>query len=382
MVFLSAATRILRGVCLSGLCCCVSDRCAHRVLPHPTNEIGPNRNPINPTQESDMTRRTRWTCMTNIFALLALSAAAGVAQAAEQPYPTRPIRLIVPFSPGGGSDALARIISPMLSSTMGQTWVVDNRVGAGGNLAAEMVARANPDGHTVFLGLSTIQTVNPILYKLSFSMEKDLQPITMLATNDHILVVHPSVPARTLKEFIALAKQKPGGFNYASAGAGSSLHLAMELLMKRVGIDMVHVPYKGGGPAAIAVLAGQPQVMLGTISSTNPYIAAGRLRALANTAAKRAKVLPDLPTVAESGYPGFEFIAWFALFVPSETPKAIVEHIRNESLKALQDAGVQSAMARQGLDPESSTPAELAARVKTETAMWSRVIKDAGIRLE
>ena len=315
-------------------------------------------------------------------ALVAALGFASLAQAGESPYPNRPIRLLVPFAPGGGSDALARIFSPKLSNAMGQTWVVDNRTGAGGNVAAEMVARANPDGHTVFLGLNTIQTVNPILYKLPFNMEKDLRPVTMLATNDHILVVHPSLPAKTLKEFVSLAKQKPGALNYASAGVGSSLHLAMELLNKRVGIEMVHVAYKGGGPAATAVLAGQPQVMLGTISSTNPHIAAGRLRALANTAAKRAKVLPDLPTVAESGYPGFEFIAWFALFVPGSTPQPIVERIRTESLKALQDPDVQSAMARQGLDPESSTPVELAARVRSETAMWATVIKEAGIRLE
>lgn len=310
-----------------------------------------------------------------------LSAAAGTEQAAGATYPNRPVKLIVPFAPGGASDALARIISSKLSETMGQTWIVENRGGAGGNLAAERSANAAPDGYTVFLGLNTIQAVNPTLYKLSFNMAERLEAVTMLATADHILIVHPSVPANTLEEFIALAKQKPGYFSYASAGVGSSLHLAMELFMKRVGIEMVHVPFKGGGPAAAAVLSGQPQVMLGTISSTISYLKAGRIRPLANTATKRASLLPDVPTVAESGYPGFEFIAWFAFLVPSGTPKAIMQRIRGESIKALKDPGVQTAMARLGLEPESSTSEELAARIKMETIMWSRVIKDANIRL-
>ena len=310
-----------------------------------------------------------------------LSAAAGTAQAAGASYPNRPVKVIVPFAPGGASDALARIVSSKLSDTMGQTWIVENLGGAGGNLAAERAANAAPDGYTVFLGLNTIQTVNPTLYKLSFNMAERLEAVTMLATADHILIVNPSVPAKTLEEFIALAKQKPGYFNYASAGVGSSLHLAMELFMKRTGIEMVHIPFKGGGPAAAAVLSGQTQVMLGTISSTIPYLKAGRIRPLANTAAKRASLLPDVPTVAESGYPGFEFIAWFAFLVPRGTPKVIIQRIRSESIKALKDPDVQTAMARLGLEPDSSTPEELAARIKMETIMWTRVIKDADIRL-
>ena len=318
----------------------------------------------------------------NTLPVLAFCAVAGVAQTAEPAYPTRPIRLVVPWPPGGAADALARSISPNLSDAMGWNWIVDNRGGAAGNLGAELVARANPDGHTVLQALDTSLTANPSLYKLPFSVEKDLQPVTLLATIEFILVVHPSMPAKTLKEFIALAKQKPGTLNYASGGVGGALHLSAELLKKRAGIDVVHVPYKGGGPAAAAVLAGETQVMVGSVASAIAFVTAGRLRALASTGPKRSKLLPELPTVAESGYPGFEVVLWNALLVPAATPKNIVARIRNEALKAVQQAEVQTAMARLGMDPMTSTPAELAARIKTETGIWAGIIKDAGIRAE
>jgi tripartite-type tricarboxylate transporter receptor subunit TctC len=315
-------------------------------------------------------------------ALLVVCAAAGVAQAAEPAYPTRAIRLVVPAPPGGGLDGLSRIIAPKLGEALGQTWVVDNRGGAAGNLAAEIVARASPDGHTVFMALSTHVTANPILYKLPFSAEKDLQPVTMLAMQDHVVVVHPSVQAKTFKDFVALARQKPGALNYASAGAGTPLHLGVELLKKRAGIDIVHVAYKGGGPAAAAVLAGETQMLMGSPVSTIQLISAGRLRALASTGPKRSRLLPELPTVGESGYPGFEVTVWYGLFVPGATPTRVVERLRNEAHKALQQADVRTSIARLGMDPETTTPAELAARIKTETAMWAGVIKDAGIRVE
>jgi tripartite-type tricarboxylate transporter receptor subunit TctC len=297
-------------------------------------------------------------------------------------YPARPVRLLVPFAPGGGADTLARIITPKLSDAMGQTWIVDNRGGAGGNLAAELVANANPDGQTVFMGFSTVLTVNPSLYKLAFNVQKDLQPVTLLATAQYILVVHPSVQATSVKELVALAKAKPKSLNYASAGVGSPLHLAAELFKKRAGIDMVHIAYKGGGPAAAALLAGQVQVLFGSVASTLPHVKSGRLRALATTGAQRSKVAPDLPTIAESGYPGYEVGSWYAFVVPAGTPKAIVERIRNETIKALAHTDVQQAMARQGLEPETSTPAQLAERIKRETATWAGVIKDAGIKAQ
>ena len=297
-------------------------------------------------------------------------------------YPSRPVRLLVPFAPGGGADTLARIVTPKLSDAMGQTWIVDNRSGAAGNLAAELVANANPDGHTVFMGFSTVLTVNPSLYKLGFDVRKDFKPVTLLATAQYILVVHPSVQASTLKDLVALAKARPGSLNYASAGVGSPLHLAAELLKKGAGIDMVHVAYKGGGPAAAAVLAGEAQVLFGSVASSIPNVKSGRLRALATTGARRSKVAPELPTIAESGYPDFEVGSWYALLVPAATPNAIAERIRTEAVKALAHPDVQQAMARQGLEPETGTAAELAARIERETALWAAVIKEAGIKAQ
>ena len=312
-----------------------------------------------------------------VAACMSLSAAA-----ADDNYPTRPVRLLVPFAPGGGADALSRIITPKMHDALGQAWVVDNRGGAAGNIAAETVAKAAPDGYTALMGFSTVLTVNPSLYKLPYSVTKDLQPVTLLATAQYILVIHPSVAATNLKDFIALAKQKPGSLNYASAGVGSPLHLAAELFKKRAGIDMAHLAYKGGGPAAVAVLAGEAQVLFASVASSIPQVKAGKLKALATTGTKRSKVVPDLPTIAESGFPGFDVSTWYALLVPARTSAAIVNKIRGAALKAVALPDVQEAMSRQGLDVETSTPQELAARMSAETAVWAGVIKDAGIKAE
>ena len=312
-----------------------------------------------------------------VAACMSLSAAA-----ADDNYPTRPVRLLVPFAPGGGADALSRIITPKMHDALGQAWVVDNRGGAAGNIAAETVAKAAPDGYTALMGFSTVLTANPSLYKLPYSVTKDLQPVTLLATAQYILVIHPSVAATNLKDFIALAKQKPGSLNYASAGVGSPLHLAAELFKKRAGIDMAHLAYKGGGPAAVAVLAGEAQVLFASVASSIPQVKAGKLKALATTGTKRSKVVPDLPTIAESGFPGFDVSTWYALLVPARTSAAIVNKIRGAAIKAVALPDVQEAMSRQGLDVETSTPQELAARMSAETAMWAGVIKDAGIKAE
>ena len=301
---------------------------------------------------------------------------------AADAYPARPIRLLVPFAPGGGADTLARIITPRMHDAMGQAWVVDNRGGAAGNLAAEIVARAAPDGYTALMGFSTVLTVNPSLYKLPFSMEKDLQPVTLLATAQYILVVHSSVAANSLKEFIALAKTKTGGYNYASAGVGSPLHLSAELFQKRTGVRMAHIAYKGGGPAAASVLGGETQVLFGSVASSLPHVKSGRLKALATTGAKRTKVAPELPTMAEQGFPGFDVSSWYALLLPAKTPTTIVNRLHAEAVKALGAAEVQQAMSRQGLEAETSTPRELAARMAAETTVWAAVIKDAGIQAE
>lgn len=327
-------------------------------------------------------KHARSSRITSTIALLGFCIAAGAAPAADSAYPTRPVRLVVPFAPGGGVDATARIVTPKLSEFMGQNWVVDNRTGAAGNIASEIVARANPDGHTVLLALDTQLTANPSLYKLPFDVEKDLQPVVILAVSDQIVVVHPGVPARTLKEFVALAKQKPGALRHGSAGVGSSNHLAAELFKKVTGIDAVHVPYKGAGPAIAAILAGEIQMNVSSTASTIGHIQAGRLRALASTGLKRGKALPDLPTVAESGYPGFEAIQWYGLVVPGATPKDIVARIHKASLKALQNAEVRAAMDRLGLEQEPGTPEDLRVRIKKETMKWGSIIKEAGIRVQ
>ncbi|MGQ0751098.1 MAG: Bug family tripartite tricarboxylate transporter substrate binding protein [Betaproteobacteria bacterium] len=329
-----------------------------------------------------MMNRVRPSRITHAIALLGFCIVASVAQAASSAYPTRPVRLVVPFAPGGGVDATARIVAPKLSESMGQNWVVDNRTGAAGNIASEIVARANPDGHTVLLALDTQLTANPSLYNMPFNVEKDLQPVVILAVSDQIVVVHPGVAAKTLKEFIALAKQKPGALRHGSAGVGSSNHLAAELFKRVTGLDMVHVPYKGAGPAAAAILAGEIQMNISSTASTIGHIKAGRLRALASTGLKRGKALPDLPTVAESGYPGFEAIQWYGLVVPGATPKGIVARIHKDSLKALQNAEVRASMERLGLEQGPSTPDELRARIRKETAKWAAIIKDAGIHVQ
>ena len=316
------------------------------------------------------------------LAAFALGAASVPLHAAEPAYPARPVRLVIGFGVGGGVDMLARTIAPKLSEAMGHTWVVDNRTGASGNLSSEIAARANPDGHTVLLTLNTQLTANPSLYKLPFNVQRDLQPITSLGASDQIIVVHPSVPAATLKEFIALAKQKPGVLNYASTGIGSVDHLGTELLNKRAGIKLVHVTYKGGGQAAAALLANEVQVRIGAAASTIPTVQGGRLRALAIASGKRSKLLPDLPTVAELGYPGFEVNVWYALFAPSGTPSGIIERIRTETIKALQAADVQTQLDRAGVNPQTSTPAELAKRIRAETEVLAALIKELDLRVQ
>jgi tripartite-type tricarboxylate transporter receptor subunit TctC len=312
--------------------------------------------------------------------------ACAVAVAAETtaPYPARPIRLVVGFPPGGASDALARILAPKLSEFQGVQWVIDNRGGAGGNIATEIVARAPSDGYTLLLGLNTSLVVNPALYgKLPFDVIRDLQPIAMLAGQDHVVVVHAaSVPVSSIKDLVALAKSKPGSLNYSSSGIGSTPHMGAELFKSRSGVNLTHVPYKGGGPAAAAVLGGEAHVMFGTVASLLPHAKSGRLRALATTSAKRSPLTPDLPTIAESGFPGFEMTAWFGLLSPAKSPADIVKLLHAETIKALALPDVQEALSRQGFESTPGSPGELAARIREETQTWAKVVKSAGIRAE
>ena len=304
--------------------------------------------------------------------------------AAQPDYPARPVRLIVPFAPGGGTDAVARVIAPRFTSQTGQSWIVDNRPAAGGNVGMEMAATAQPDGYTVLLGVNAPLTTNVTLYpNLAYNVMRDFQPITKITSAMHMVVVHPSVTAGTLSEFIAVAKKNPGRLNYASAGSGSTIHMAAEMFKYRVGIDLVHVAYKGGGPAALAVLGGEVQVLFGSLASTVAHVRAGKLKAFAVTGLKRASAVPDVPTVAESGYPGFEVATWFALLVPAKTPAVVVKRIYDETLRITKIPEVQEAFARQGFEAETSASyGELTNIIKEETATWAKVIKAAGIKLE
>ncbi len=297
-------------------------------------------------------------------------------------YPSRPIRFLLPFAPGGSADVIGRVLSPKLSEAMGQQWVVDNRGGAAGNIAAETTARAAPDGHTVFLGLSTIVTANPALYKLSFSMEKDLQPVTTLTMSQYIFVLNPGVPANNIKELIALAKQKPRSLNFSSGGVGSPLHLAVELFQRRAGIEMVHVPFKSGGAATTAVVAGEVQLAASSIASSIQMVKAGRIKAIATTGSRRSPVAPELPTLIEAGFPGLDISSWYGLLVPAGTPAAIVARIRDEVIKVVQAPDTRQMLTGQGLQVETSTPQEFAARIRADTKTWADVIKSAGIKAE
>ena len=311
----------------------------------------------------------------------ALLVPAGVA-VAERPYPDKPIRLVLPFPPGGGTDALARALAPKLTERMGQTLVVDNRAGAAGNISSEIVARAAADGYTLLFTFANMLTVNPLLYKLPFDVVRDFAPITQLGTAQFFLVLHPSVPARSVKELIALAREKPGQLNYASSGPGAPLHLAAELFKQRAGVDIVHVPYKGGGPAAAAVLGGEAQILFGSVASTMPQVKAGKLRALATTGGKRSALMPELPTIAESGFPGYDVSGWDGVLAPAGTPRVIIVRLHHEFVTALQMPDTREFFSRVGYEVSGTTPEELAQIITKETAMWAKVIKSSGIRVE
>lgn len=316
-------------------------------------------------------------------AAVAAGFSAPLAMAAEA-WPQRPVRVVVPFPPGGGADTAARIITPRLSDSTGQQWVVDNRGGAAGNIATGIVASAAPDGHTVLLGFATALTVNPTLYpKLSLDIQRILVPVTKFASAQYVLVVHPTVKAQTIHELITLAKASPGKLNYSSAGVGSPLHLAAEMFKFRAGVDIVNVNYKGGGPAAAALLAGEVQMLFGSVPSTLPHVRSGKLRALAATGPKRLPIAPDMPTVAESGFPGFAVTAWYGVLAPAGTPKGIVSRMFDETVRSVSSKEVVDALGRLGLEVETSaTPAAFSQEIQTETADWAKVIKAANIRAE
>jgi len=296
-------------------------------------------------------------------------------------YPARPIRMVVGFAPGGGTDTTARAMAQKLTQALGQQIVVDNRPGAAGNIATDLVAKSNPDGYTILMGTIAALAINPSLYgKLPFDPQKDLAPVTRAVDSTNILVLHPSVPAKSVKELIALAKSKPGQLNYGSSGVGGAGHLAGELFNTMAGIRMVHVPYKGGGPAMVDLLAGNINLIFATAASSIGHINAGKIRALAVTTAKRSGLVPDLPTIAEAGLPGFEANNWYGVLVPAKTPRPIINRLNKDITAVLNMADIKEFLFKQGLDAAPSTPEAFGAYIKSEAEKWAKVVKASGAK--
>ncbi len=301
---------------------------------------------------------------------------------AQQNYPSRPIRLVAPFAPGGSVDTLARTMSNRLGEALRQQVVVDNRAGGNGNLGMEIVAHAPPDGYTIVLGYIANLGIGPSLYKLPFDPIKDFAPITQVASSPNILVVHPSVPVKTFKEFIAYVKANPKKINFASSAVASLGHLTGELLNRTAGIDMVHVPYKGSGQAVIDLVGGQIQSMFSGMSSVMPHIKAGRLRALAVTGAQRSPAVPDIPTIAESGFPGFEADSWYGVLAPAHTPRPIVNRLHDDIVRVLAMPEVKERLNSVGFELVGSSPDEFAAYIKSEIPKWAKIVKISGAKAD
>jgi tripartite-type tricarboxylate transporter receptor subunit TctC len=313
----------------------------------------------------------------------ALAAALPLALAAQQNFPTRPVTLTVGFAPGGGTDTAARVIAKKLTENIGQAVVVENKAGAGGNIAAEDIANAPPDGYKIHLTSVGPMTVAPAMTKdLRYDPRRDIAPITMGVVFPNVMVVHPGVPAKTLAEWVALAKKEPGKHTYGSSGIGGAGHLSGELFNQAAKVDILHVPYKGGGPAMTDLLGGRIDMYIAVPSTAQSHIEAGRIRALATTGAKRTATMPDVPTVAEQGYPGFEATNWYAFVAPGKTPKAIIDFWNRELVKALKDPDVNKELAKHGLEPQPGTPEELAKYMAAETEKWGRVVREAKITAE
>jgi len=314
-------------------------------------------------------------------ALLALAALAG--PAAAQPYPVRPIRMIIGFPPGGGTDIVGRIVGQRLSEVLGQQVLPDNRGGASGQIAAELTAKAPPDGYTVMMAhiaaISILPTLTP---KLPYDPQKAFAPISLVAIGPNFLVVHPSVPARSVKELVALAKARPGQLHYASPGAGTVQHLAAELFKLQAKVDMLHVPYKGSGQSIVDLVAGHVHLNFDSVPPVLPHVRSGRLRALAVTSEKRFSILPDIPTVNESGVPGFDLSTWWGLVAPAAVSREIIARLQAETVKVLREPGVKEKIAFAGADTVGNTAEEFGAFIRNERAKYARIVKDANIKLE
>jgi tripartite-type tricarboxylate transporter receptor subunit TctC len=314
--------------------------------------------------------------------LVVMAAAAATASVASEPaYPSKPIRMLVGFSPGGGTDVAARIIGKKLAEAWNQQIVIDNRAGAGGLVAFEMTAKANPDGYTLLATSPSFAIQPSIAAKLPFDPIRDFAPITLATSAPYLLVLHPGVEARSVKELIDLAKANPGKLNYASGGIGSAQHLTAELFRLMAGIHIVHVPYKGA-VSVPDVIAGRIQMLFSGVPQALPHVQAGRLRALAVTTPARSPAVPEVPTVAEAGVPGFEVTVWYGILATGRTPKPIIDRLNGGIVKALQSADVRQQLTSLGLEPVGSTAGQFGAKIRTEMAQWAKVVKQAGIKAE
>jgi tripartite-type tricarboxylate transporter receptor subunit TctC len=308
--------------------------------------------------------------------------APAAAQRNADTYPDRPLRFIVPFAPGGGNDILARAVGAKLTEAWGQQVVIDNRGGAGGNIAGELAARSVPDGYTLFM-LNSANLIAPSLYrKLAYDPSRDFAPVTLIASSAFVIVLHPDVPVRSVNELIALAKAKPGTLTFASGGNGAATHLAAEQLAQVAGIKLVHVPYKGAGPAFVDLLAGQVTMYFSSLPPAVPHVKAGRVRALAVTSARRARALPDLPTVMEAGVPDYEATVTYGMVTTAKTPAAIIGKLHAQTVRVLNLPDVRERLAGQGADLVAGTPAEYRRDIELELARWARVVKASGARAD
>jgi tripartite-type tricarboxylate transporter receptor subunit TctC len=316
----------------------------------------------------------------------AVSIAAGVFVAAApvcaQGYPSRALRIVVPSSAGSGADFSARLISQPLGERLGQQVVVENRAGAATMIGTELVVKSPPDGHTVLLGVGTLATSPSMYKKVPYDAQRDLAPITQMATVANVLVVHPSLPVRSVKDLVALAKTRPGEIAFASSGTGTNPHLSMELLLFMTGTRMLHVPYKGPTPGMIDLLAGRVSAMSTSITASLPHVRAGRLRMLGVTTARRAAAMPDVPTIAEGGVPGYEAVQWWGLLVPAATPAEIVARLHKDSVSVLTAPDIRERFVREGMDVVAGAPQEFAAYIRAETEKWAKIVKAAGIQPE
>ncbi len=324
----------------------------------------------------------RTACLTAAVLLVSLCEFSLPGALAQPAYPAKTVRIVVPAAPGGGTDILARVLAQKLSETLDQQFVVENRPGAGQIIGTESVARAAPDGYTLLMGASPIAT-NQVLYKkIPYDTLRDFAPIALCATVPNLLVVHPSLPVKSVREFIALAKARPEQITYASAGAGTSPHLSMELLRAMAAIKFVHIPYKGTGPATIDVIAGQVQSMSMNVLTALTHVKAGKLRALGVTSSRRAAVLPEVPTIAEAGVPGYEAISWYGLLAPAGTPRRVIDKIHAETARALQLPDVREKLAADGAEASVNRPEEFTAYIRAEIAKWGKLVRDGGITAE